>query len=264
MNLSLYQDKKTWLHRLDPRTKLIGVVLLFALCLCFNHPLYMAAVMFGVLAMVFSSKSQGALWSLRYLMALLVLFSMAMWPFFVPGPTLLLRWHFLEISRESLLYGLAMGLRLATFVMGGLLLLATTRNEEMSSGFIRMGLPYPVAFALATALRLVPTFVGAGATIIQAQISRGLDLESKNILTRLSKFLPLAVPMFISAIRYTNLLSMALESRGFSPAAARTLFYEPRMTGKDWLSLAFLTLLLAVFLYMRLAMHLGAIITGRL
>ena len=76
---------------------------------------------------------------------------------------------------------MAMGLRLATFVAMGFIFLTTTRNEELTNGLIRMGLPYPVAFALSTALRLVPTFAGAGATIVQAQISRGLDLESGSI-----------------------------------------------------------------------------------
>jgi len=264
MNLSLYQDKNTWLHHLDPRTKLVGVVILFALCLCFNHPLYLAILAGMILALIFSGRSRQSLWALRYLILLLVLSSAALWPFFIKGPTILGRWHFLEISRESLLYGMAMGIRLAAFVMGGLLLLATTRHEEMSSGFIRMGLPYTVAFALSTALRLVPTFVGAGATIIQAQVSRGLDLESRNVLTRFGKFLPLAVPMFISAIRYTNLLSMALESRGFSPGAPRTLYYEPRMSGRDWLVLVCLVLMLAGCLYLRLALHWGAVMPERL
>jgi energy-coupling factor transport system permease protein len=72
------------------------------------------------------------------------------------------------------------------------------------------------------------------------------------------------VPMFISAIRYTNLLSMALESRGFSPGAPRTLYYEPRMMGKDWLVLACLAVVLAVFLYLRLVMHWGAVMPGRM
>jgi len=264
MNISLYQDQNTWLHRLDPRTKLAGVAMIFALCLCFNHPLYVAFMTGGILVLSFSSRSHNALWALRYLLVLLFLFSLFLWPFFVKGPTSLYRWHFLEISQESLLYGMAMGLRLATFVMGGLLLLATTRNEEMSGGFIRMGLPYSVAFALATALRLVPTFVGAGATIIQAQVSRGLDLDSKNILARFSKFMPLAVPMFISAIRYTNLLAMALESRGFSPGAPRTLYDEPRMAAKDWLVLACLAGLLVFCLYLRLVRQWGGVIPGRI
>lgn len=264
MNLSLYQDRNTWLHRLDPRTKLAGLVAIFVLSLCFNHPLYVAAVTAGALLLIFAAHSLGGLWTLRYLLALLVLFSLGLWPFFAKGPTLLWRWHALEISQESLLFGVAMALRLATFVMTGLLLLATTRNEELNAGFLRLGLPYPVAFALATALRLVPTFAGAGATIIQAQVSRGLDLESKNLLSRFGKFLPLAVPLFISAIRYTNQLSMALEARGFSPGAPRTLYREPRMGRADYGTLAILACLLAACLTLRLACGAGVLIPGRL
>jgi len=148
--------------------------------------------------------------------------------------------------------------------MAGLLFLATTRNEEITGGLIRLGLPYPVAFALSTALRLVPTFAGAGATIIQAQVSRGLDLEAKNLFTRIGKFIPLAVPMFITAIRYTNTLAMALESRGFRPDAPRSFFYEPQMGRRDWLVLLVLLILLELFLYLRLALGMGVVIAGRL
>ena len=259
---SWYQDQDTWLHRLNPRTKIIGALMIFLYCLCFNHPLPMAAIAGAVFAMISWGRALGALWKLRYVLALLMAFSMILWPFFVKGPTILYSSHWGEISRESLLYGMAMGLRLAAFVMGGLLLLATTRIEDINSGLIRLGLPYPAAFALTTALRLVPAFTGAGATIIQAQISRGLDLESQRIPSRIRSLLP--VPMFVSAIRYANLLAMALESRGFRPGVPRTLFHDPRMAGKDWLTLAVLLLVFAAFLYLRLVMQMGAVFPGRI
>jgi energy-coupling factor transport system permease protein len=157
-----------------------------------------------------------------------------------------------------------MGLRLSSLVMAGLILLSTTRNEEMTHGLIGLGLPYPVAFAFSTALRLIPTLAGAGATIIQAQVSRGLDLESGNIFRRMGKFIPQAIPLFLYAIRYTNLLAIALESRGFSPGAKRTFYYELRMTPKDYGILIVLGALLAVSLYLRLGLGLGAVLPGRL
>jgi len=264
MNLSFYRDENTWLHRLDPRTKTIGVAIVFAICLCFNHPLYTAGIMLAVLLTALSARVMPLLWRMRYILALLVLFSTILWPFFIKGPTILWQWRFLTVSRESLLFGIAMGIRLATFVMSGVILLGTTKNEEITNGLIKMGLPYPVAFALSTALRLVPTFAGAGATIVQAQISRGLDLESKNIFSRFGKLIPLAVPMFITAIRYTNLLAMALESRGFSPDGLRTRYYEPRMKRMDWIILFVLSAILAIFLYLRLALGIGVAMPGRM
>ncbi len=264
MNLSIYRDEGTWLHKLDPRTKLCGAAIIFIICLCFNSPIYTGAMALSIFVAAVSARAHIALWKLRYILLLLVLFSFVLWPFFTSGKTIIWTWKFLKLSRESLLYGIAMGLRLSTFVMTGLIMLATTKNEEIMAGFIKMKLPYPLAFAFSTALRLVPTFAGAGATIVQAQVSRGLDIESRNILSRFGKFIPLAVPMFISAIRYTNFLSMALESRGFSPDAPRTFYYEPVMTKKDWIILCFLTVLLLTLLYMRAILGMGVVMPGRI
>jgi len=264
MNIFLYLDKGTWIHRLDPRTKILGVLIVFTICLCFNHPLYVGAVSLAVMLIAISAKALPNFWRLRFILLLLVLFSSLLWPFFVRGKTSLWSWGALQVSKESLLYGIAMGLRLATFVATGLFFLSTTRNEELTNGLIRMGVPYPIAFALSTALRLVPTFAGAGATILQAQVSRGLDLESGNIFSRVSKFIPQAIPLFIYAIRHTNLLAMALESKGFSPESPRTLYYEPRMEKIDYTVLLLLGWILAALLYIRVGLHLGAILPGRL
>jgi len=264
MNIFLYLDKETWVHRLDPRTKIIGVLIVFSICLCFNHPLYMAAISLGILAVAISAKALLNFWRLRFILVLLVLFSTLLWPFFAKGPTELWTWGPLHLSRESILYGIAVGLRLASFVGTGLILLSTTRNEELTNGLIRMGLPHPIAFAFSTSLRLLPTFAGAGATIIQAQVARGLDLESGNIFSRVGKFIPQAVPLFFYAIRHTNFLAMALESRGFSPGAKRTLYNEPRMMRIDYIVLAVLLVVLIFSLYLRLGLHLGVVMPGRM
>jgi energy-coupling factor transport system permease protein len=264
MNIFLYLDKNTWIHRLDPRTKIIGMVILFSFCLCFNHPLYMFTISLGVMGIAVSAKALLNFWRLRFLLLLLLIFSAVMWAFFVRGPTLLWSWGPFHLSRESILYAIAMGLRLATFVGTGLIFLSTTRNEEITNGLIRMGLPYPIAFALSTSLRLLPTFAGAGATIIQAQMSRGLDLESGSLLSRAKKFIPQAVPLFIYAIRHTNLLAMALESKGFDPGSKRTMYYQPRMRRIDYVILGLLVFVLVILLYLRLRLHLGVVISGRL
>lgn len=252
MNIFLYLDEDTWFHRLDPRTKIIGAAILCGMALTFNHPLWTACVTLAVLLIAIAARALPNFWRLRVILALLVVFSTVMWPFFAKGPTPLWSWGPLQISRESLLYAIAMGLRLATFVGTGLIFLSTTRNEEFTNGLIRLRLPYPAAFALSTALRLVPTFAGAGATIVQAQVSRGLDLESGSVFKRAGKFIPLAVPLFIYAIRHTNLLAMALESRGFSPQAKRSLYLDPQMRTADYVALILLALTWATMVFLRL------------
>jgi energy-coupling factor transport system permease protein len=264
MNLSLYVDAGSTVHGLDPRTKLAASALMCGICLCFNHPLYIAAVALALTGVSVWSGTAGNLWRVRYLLGLLMLFSSLLWPFFVEGPTELWAWGGMRVSRESILYGMAMGIRLVAFVATGILLISTTRMEELTSGLIRLGLPHPAAFALTTALRLVPTFVGTGAAIIEAQMARGLDLESGNVLQRLKKFIPQAVPLFICAVRHTHHLAMALESRGFDPGAERTLFYEPRMRPGDWVVLSAMGLLFVAALAVRLVASQGSVLPGRL
>jgi energy-coupling factor transport system permease protein len=264
MNIFLYLDQNTLIHRLDPRTKLISAALLFGICLCFNHPLFLAGLSVGLLLLAVVARALPNFWKLRYILLLLILFSALLWPFFVSGPTLWWGWGPFQISRESFFYGLAMGLRLSAFVGIGLIFLSTTRNEELTSGLIRLGVPYPLAFAFSTALRLVPTFVGAGATIIQAQVSRGLDLESGSIFKRIGQFIPQAVPLFIYAVHQTNFLAMALESRGFDPKAKRTFYYEPKMRSRDLMVIGLTAMVFLGLLYLRLGLGLGIIIPGRL
>jgi energy-coupling factor transport system permease protein len=91
-----------------------------------------------------------------------------------------------------------------------------------------------------------------------------LDLESGSLFSRIGKFIPQAVPLFVYAIRHTNLLAMALESKGFSPESKRTLYYEPQMHRIDYGVLALLVVILITFLYLRLGLGLGVIMTGHL
>jgi len=263
MNLFLYLDKNTLVHRLDPLTKILGTLILFLYSLCFNHPLYLCVMSLMILVLAFFSRAMVNLYRFRFVLLLLFLFSTLIWPFFIKGSRLVFSWKGLEVSQESFLYGLAMGLRLSNFVATGLIFLSTTRHEELIHGLIRMKTPYPIAFALSTALRLIPTFVGAGATIIRAQISRGLNLESGSIFGRFRKFIPQAVPLLIYAIRYTNLLAIALESKGFSPEAKRTFYYESHMKRIDYFILLILIGGLLLILYLRIGLSLGAIFPNR-
>ena len=228
MNIFLYSEGETLIHRLDPRTKLASLMFLFTLALLFNHPLYSAGV--GLLVgLGFSlAKACIGLWRFRWLLGLLFVFSRIISPLTLKGFPVWWSAGPFQISREALGYGLAMGIRLVTFVSTGILFLSVTRNEEITQGLIRIKVPYPVAFALSTALRLVPTFVGAGATIIQAQRSRGLDLEKGRIPAG-RQFIPQAVPLLIYALRYTNFLAMALECRGLDPGYSRTWYRELEM-----------------------------------
>ena len=145
-----------------------------------------------------------------------------------------------------------MGLRLDMMLICGMIFLSCTRIEEFTAGLNKLGMPFSVSFTLSLAFRLVPTFAATTSIVIQAQKSRGLDLESGWILSRIKKHVPLLIPIFIYAIRNADLLAMALESKSFGLRKDRTYYKEFKASFSDYITVVFLVILNAVCIYMRL------------
>jgi energy-coupling factor transport system permease protein len=248
MDIYLYVDRPSPLHRMDPRAKLIFLIGLLLLVVSVDHPALPGALLLLVLAAASVARAWPSLRRVRSLLAILSIFSLVTWSLFAQGTTPLIG----GIEVESVLYGVGTALKLTTTITASVVFLATTKNEEIAAGLIAMGLPYNVAFAFSTALRLVPTFVGAGATIVQAQRSRGLDVESGHLIQRMRKYLPLVVPIFASAIRSTNRMAMALEAKGFGARPRRTYYLQLRMGPSDWAAVILALGMGAAFLYLRL------------
>ena len=222
MDIFLYLDRHTMIHRLDPRIKMLGLLASFAVLLLFDHPLVELALTLALLALAALAQALPNVRRMLTMLLTITVFSTLVWSFFAHGATRLLG----PVSVESFLYGLGTGLKYANVIVAGIIFLSTTKNEEILAGLIRLGLPFPVGFTFSTALRLVPTFVGSGMTIIEAQRSRGLDVETGGFFARLRKQLPLLIPVFASSIRGTNQLSMALESKGFGARQKRTYYLQ--------------------------------------
>ena len=249
MDPSLYLDRDTWVHRLDPRTKMFLLLGMFVLPFVFLNPLYELAVLVLVLLFGYAAKVLVNLWRIWFILVVIAIFTIVLWSIFGTGRTPL----FLFVEREALLYGVAIAIRIDTTIIAGMIFLSTTRNEEVGIGLVRLGIPYRFAFAVSTAFRLVPMIVTTGLTIGQAQRSRGLDLESGSIFERIRKHLPLLVPVFVTTVRSTNVFSMALESKGFGARPGRTFFLHTAITGRDVLVMVTFVVLLAGCIALRVA-----------
>ncbi len=169
-----------------------------------------------------------------------------LWCLFSKGETKIF-WIF---DLEAVQYGIARTFLILSMITSGMIFISTTRNEEFVQGMIKLGLPYKVGFAISTALRLVPTIAGSVVTIGQAQRSRGLDLDSGNIFQRIRKNVPLLIPVFISMIRNANLLSMALESKGFGAQPERTFYLELKYQKADYFVMVIMFILLGAVIYL--------------
>jgi energy-coupling factor transport system permease protein len=249
MDPSLYLDRDTFVHRLDPRTKMFLLLGMFALPFVFLDPLYELGVLALVLFFGYLARSLANLGRIWFILLAILVITTILWSIVGSGRTPL----FLFVEREALLYGISTALRIIITVIAGMIFLSTTRNEEVAIGLVRLGIPYRFAFAVSTALRLVPTIVTTGLTIGQAQRSRGLDLDSGNIIQRIRNHLPLLVPVFVTTVRSTNVFSMALESKGFGAGSRRTFFLRTAMGRKDVLVMVAFVALLAGCIALRLA-----------
>ena len=234
MDAELYLDYNTSYHRLDARTKILAFLAIFIGALMFRNPIWMLPTVALVFGQMLWARSAKNLMRIRFVLLVMSVSSLVLWNFFSNGTTPLF-WVF-EV--ESMYYAINRALFILSVVTMGTILISTTRNEELVMGMIKLGLPYRVGFAISTSLRLVPTVAASLATISQAQRSRGLDLDTGNIIERIKKFLPLLVPVFISSIRNTNIFGMALESRGFGARSERTSYLQMEMKTLDWIVLA--------------------------
>jgi energy-coupling factor transport system permease protein len=218
----LYHDADTVIHRLHPVTKMAALLAGFVLALVFAHPAYLAALMLLAVVLAVWARALPALRRVGKPLLILFIVTAILWMFFRKGQTPLLELSPLRISRESALYGVAMGLRLDLMILCGVLFLSATRIEAFTAGLSMLGTPYSVCFAVTLGFRLVPLFMESAAAVLQAQRCRGLDLRRGNALERLRKVLPVLVPVFLGAVRRADDMAIALESKGFRSGARRT------------------------------------------
>lgn len=259
----LYNEKDTFVHRMSPQAKLGAMLISFVLPVTFNHPVYMAAIACVALCYAAAAQAWDVLMRFRRLLLILMIVSWVLWsvllrqgePLFSLGP--------IWVSPTSLLYGLAMALRVATYVAMGLVFLAATSVEELTAGFRSLGLPYSLGFAMSASFRLVPTFIDTTRAVSEAQRARGLDLEHGGPLQRAKKHLPLFIPIIASCIRRANSMAMALEARGFGARTHRTSFTGSSISRVDWLVLLALGACAVAGIVLRFSGY-GILVTGRL
>lgn len=166
--------------------------------------------------------------------------------FMTPGEVLW-KWRFLTITEEGLVKGAMMGARLILLIVGTSLLTLTTSPIALTDGIesllrpgTRIGVPaHELAMMMSIALRFIPTLLEETEKIMKAQMARGADFESGNLLRRAKSLIPLLVPLFVSAFRRADELATAMEARCYRGGEGRTKLKELRYSKLDYTALGF-------------------------
>jgi len=236
---SIYVDRPSFIHRrLDPRTKLAALGTTFVLALTFNHPAVLGMLVLLVLSI---GRASDVPWrSLAPFLAGSVWFlvlGVLIWPLYVKGGPLLFELRGQSITLNGLLFGLAMGLRVALMVTAAGVWMMTTSPQKLTAGLLHLGLPYKAGVAMTAAIRFVPLLNAERATIAEAQQARALDLHRGNPFGRAMKSVAIIGPLFIRAIDVAQCLSLGMDSRGFGAFDGHTSIVDLKITRVDRLIL---------------------------
>jgi len=128
----------------------------------------------------------------------------------------------------------------------------TTSPDYLGLALEQSRMPYEFAFAFTTAVRFVPVLAEEAQTIMDAQKARGLELEKGNLLKRIRNYIPILIPLIVSAIRRSLELAEAMESRAWGAAKKRTNLYLLKLHRGDCILIGITTIVLIVTIYVRL------------
>lgn len=240
ITLGQYYPADSIIHKLDPRTKLFATLLFIISVFSFDGIvgfIVMTAFLFGVIALSKVPLSF-MLRGLKAIMILLViagLFNL----FLTPGQVLWSIWK-IHITREGLRNAVLMTIRMVYLIMGSSVMTLTTTPNQLTDGLEKALKPlqkinvpvHEIAMMMSIALRFIPILIEETDKIMKAQMARGADFETGNLIQKAKSMVPLLVPLFISAFRRATDLAMAMEARCYRGGEGRTkmkpLKYEKR------------------------------------
>lgn len=230
ITLGQYYPVDSFLHKLDPRTKLFGtMVFIISLFVVNDIRAYLIATLFLATAIWISKVPLSFMVRGLKAIVFLLLISVSFNLFLTPGEPIF-RLGFIKITREGIKISAFMGVRLIYLVVGSSIMTLTTTPNQLTDGLEKslnflnkIKVPvHEVAMMMSIALRFIPILVEETDKIMKAQMARGADFESGNLIQKAKNMIPLLVPLFISAFRRATDLAMAMEARCYRGGEGRT------------------------------------------
>ena len=230
ITLGQYIPGNSVLHRLDPRTKIIWTAaLMVVIFMVETWPEYVMMGAFTLILVLISGVPvKQALKGIKPLLFILILTALVN-IFFVDG-TVIFRIGPVKATYEGLVSAFKLFLRLVMLVITASLMTFTTTPMSMTDGiekllkpFVKIGVPsHEIAMMMSIALRFIPTLMEEAQRIMKAQSSRGADFDTGNIFQRIKSFIPVLIPLFVSAFKRADELAEAMESRCYRGGQGRT------------------------------------------
>lgn len=259
ITIGQYYPTNSVIHRLDPRVKIVCTLAYLISLFLFKSVLVYAISTFFLIAVIRTSKvpfkfiTKG-LKPIILLLMMTTIFNL----FFTSTGKILVSIGFIKITEDGLRASVYMVLRLVYLIIGSSIMTLTTTPNELTDGIERLLRPlnkikvpvHEIAMMMSIALRFIPILLEETDKIMKAQIARGADLESGNIIQKAKSMIPILVPLFVSAFRRANDLAMAMEARCYRGGDGRTkmkpLVYKKRDYTAYIVTVCYLVILIGV------------------
>ena len=259
ITLGQFFPGNTVIHRLDPRTKLICVILYIVMLFTATWFVSYGLMLLFLAVVIFVSRIslKVILRSLRPLLFIIVLTGILNL-FYTQGTPIIEFW-IITITKEGLLNAIFMVLRIGMLITGTFMLTYTTSPialtdglESLLSPLKRVRVPvHELAMMMCIALRFIPTLIEETDKIMNAQKARGADFETGNLIQRAKALIPILVPLFISSFRRADELAVAMECRCYHGGDGRTRMNQLTYARRDWIAYAIGVLLLVIIIILR-------------
>lgn len=239
-----YYPQKSFVHRMDPRAKIVLMIAYIVAIFVADNFFGLAAVtLFLIVTVIFSRVPFGSVLRSVKMILFLIIFTAILNLFFysTEGVHLIWQWGILALSRESIVNMIFLAFRLFLLVMGTSILTLTTAPVELTDGIESLLKPlkyikFPVhelALIMSIALRFIPTLMDETNRIIAAQKARGADFETGGLFKRAKAMIPVLIPLLVSAFRRAEELGDAMDARCYSGAKGRTKYKKLTFTWRD-------------------------------
>lgn len=233
------------LHKMDPRIKFLMTLVIFTIAIMFMDLIPLLFVFLLQVPLVFLGRIQRE-WakSLKggIFLAIIIFVSNLLSFYFFRGR---------HLTSENVEFALSLTVRFLALITSFSLFFLTTSPDKLSLALEKARIPFEFNFAFITAIRFVPVLADEAQSIMDAQRSRGLELDRGSFLSRIRKYIPILLPLIINSIRRSLELAEAMESRAFGASTTRTNLYELKMRKEDFVALALSLVALALALYVR-------------
>ncbi len=256
ITLGQYYAADSVVHKLDPRVKLLGT-LIYIISVLMAGGLtgyFIAAIAYIIVMKISRVPFSFALRGLKSVFWI-VLMTFLCNAFFYTGGTPFIKYGVISISISGIEYGISMAVRLVLLVLGSSILTLTTTPNELTYGLekafsflCKVNVPVQeIALMMSIALRFIPILIEETDKIMKAQASRGTDFETGSIIKRVQNYIPIIIPLFISAFRRAGDLALAMESRCYRTGYPRTKMYPLKYNSTDGSGYTVLLIYLSLF-----------------